>query len=478
MLDAVDQLKRLESGEVSPREAVEAAIERAERLNPVLKAIIEPTYDQAVEQAGSTAVGTGSLAGLPIATKDYLEIAGAPVFMGNRTLKELDIRPERTASTARRLAEAGAVTLGTTHAPEFGAGNCPASSETALYGSARNPWDTARTPMGSSGGSAAAVAAGIIAMAHATDGGGSIRIPASACGLVGLKPSRHRISAAPGGEVWSGYATDGIVTRTVRDTALGLDVLAGPETGDTARPRHDVDSYLQAIAVPPPGLRIGFATDLEFTDSAPSCKAAVEHAARTLESSGHHVDATYPEALATEDPLWPFGLVMSANIAALVESYEPRLGRPWQEADMEPGTWENYQKGKRRSASEVIAAQMSLATWSRAVSSWWDDDGYDILVLPVLGAEPPPVGTLTAGTTRERNAALRPLGPFTWQFNITGHPAISLPLGLTETGLPVGVQLVADHGREALLLRLAAQLESEYRWVDRTPPVSADTAGR
>lgn len=475
MLDAVDQLKQLESGEVSPVEAIEAAIERAERLNPMLNAIVEPIYDQARQRAPSIGAGSAPLAGLAIAIKDYVQIAGAPVFMGNRTLKELDIRPHFTSSTARRLTEAGSVNLGTTHAPEFGAGDCPASSETALYGSARNPWDTNRTPMGSSGGSAAAVAAGIVAIAHASDGGGSTRIPAAACGLVGLKPSRHRISASPGADAWSGYATDGVVTRTVRDSALGLDVLAGPETGDTGRPLHGIDSYLQAITVPPTGLRIGFTTDYEFTSSAPSCKATVEETARTLESLGHNVEAAYPGALTTEDPLWPFGLVMSGNIAALLDSYEPRLGRPWQESDMEQGTWENYQKGKRRAAAELVTAQISLTTWSREVTSWWDDDGYDVLVTPVLGAEPPPVGTLTKGTTKERAIALRPLGPFTWQFNITGQPAISLPVGQTKTALPVGVQLVANHGREDLLLRLAAQLESETGWIERIPPISADT---
>ncbi len=473
MFDAIDQLNQLKSGEVSPAEAVEAAIERAERINPALNAIIEPNYDQALEQARSIHPGSGPLAGLPIAIKDYLQIAGAPVFMGNRTLKELNVRPQHTASAALRLADAGSVNLGTTHAPEFGAGSCPASAETELYGPTRNPWDTERTPMGSSGGSAAAVAAGVVAIAHGSDGGGSIRIPAAACGLVGLKPSRHRISAAPGADAWSGYATDGVITRTVRDSALGLDVLAGPETGDTARPLHTVGSNLEAITVPPTGLRIGFATDFEFTSSAQSCKAAVEQAATTLESLGHTVEATYPQALTTEDPLWPFGSVMAANIAALLSSYEPRIDRPWQESDMESGTWENYQKGKRRAAAELVSAQVSLTTWSREVSSWWDDDGYDILVTPVLGTEPPTIGTLTAGTTKERATTLRPLTPFTWQFNITGQPAISLPLGETETSLPVGVQLVANHGCDDLLLSLAAQLEAEYRWAERTPPVWA-----
>ncbi|MGI9616126.1 MAG: amidase, partial [Acidimicrobiales bacterium] len=440
-----------------------------------LNAIVEPVYEQAKERARSVAAGSGPLAGLPIVIKDYVQIAGAPVFMANRTLKELDVRPLYTSSTARRLAKAGAVNLGTSHAPEFGAGDCPASAETALYGPARNPWDSNRTPMGSSGGSAAAVAAGIVAIAHASDGGGSTRIPAAACGLVGLKPSRHRISASPGADAWSGYATDGVVTRSVRDSALGLDVLAGPETGDTARPLQSADSYLRAIDMAPPGLRIGFTTDFEFTDSARSCKAAVETAASTLESLGHVVENTYPQALATEDPLWPFGVVMSANIAALLQSYESRIGRTWQESDMEPGTWENYQKGTRRAAAEFVAAQTSLTRWSRNVAAWWDDDGYDVLLTPVLGADPPAIGTLTQGTTKQRAAALRPLGPFTWQFNITGQPAISLPFTQTEASLPIGIQLVASHGRDDLLLRLAAQLEAETKWSNRTPPISAAT---
>ena len=493
-LDAVDQLERLRAREQSPAEVVEAAVERARYLNPTLNAIVEPTYGSAIERAEGIDPGAGALAGLPIAIKDYVQIAAAPVFLGNRVLKELDVRPEHTAATARRLADAGAINLGTTHAPEFAAGNCPASAETALYGPSRNPWDPTRTPMGSSGGSAAAVAAGIVAIAHGSDGGGSIRIPAAACGLVGLKPSRHLISAAPGAPLWSGFVTEGVLTRTVRDSALGLDVLAGSEIGDDARPRRSVidhvdarfGTHLDAIAIPPGPLRIGFTTDFEFTDAAPSVKATVEQAATTLAAMGHRVENTYPEALAAEDPLWPFGVVMAANNSAMIEAYEHRIGRPWRESDMEPGSWMNLEKGRRRSATELVAAINELTVWSREVSAWWEqgqeggreegraDGAFDILVTPTLGADPPPIGTLVTGDNRERAATIRPLAPFTWQFNITGHPAISLPLGWSDDGLPIGVQLVADHGRDDLLLRLAAQLEAEYRWPERIPPIWAE----
>ena len=230
-MDAVELSELVRARLLSPGEAVDAAIARAEATNPVLNAIVESDYDAARARA-ETVARDGLLAGVPTLLKDL----GAPLegdrgYRANRVLREMDYRYRYTGNVARRLAAAGAVSLGRSHSPELGSGNCPAAAETALYGPCRNPWDLDRTALGSSGGAAAAVAAGIVAIAHASDGGGSIRLPASACGVVGLKPSRGRISIAPEGEGWAGGATDGVISRTVRDTALGLDVLAGWEPG-------------------------------------------------------------------------------------------------------------------------------------------------------------------------------------------------------------------------------------------------------
>ena len=477
-IEAVTLVEQIRNGDLSPVEAVEQAIRRAEAVEPRINAIVEPTFEAARARARAVDPRRGAMAGLPILLKDYLAVDGAPVYWGNRLLKRLDVRPDHTETAARRLLDAGAVSLGTTHAPEFAAGNSPISSETALYGPTRNPWDLDRTPMGSSGGSCAAVAAGVVPLAHGSDGGGSIRIPASACGLVGLKPSRHRISPAPNADMWAGFVTNGVVSRTIRDTAFGMDVLSGPEAGDAAVPVHGVSSFQEAVAREPGRLRIGFTTDFAFTESAAPCRDAVREAAARLGALGHDVEATYPAALDRNEIFTPYAVVISGCLAAMLASREARIGRAWTEADMEPGTWALYRTGASITAADFVQAAEALVRWTREVATWWAVDGFDVLVTPTLAVEPPPTGVLVTGDQEHRTRLLRETIPFTPPFNVTGQPAISLPLHQTAAGIPIGVQLVAAHGREDLLLRLGAQLESEYAWHARIPPVHAQEAGR
>jgi amidase len=255
--DAVALSALVRAGEASALELVEAAIGRAEAVNPSLNAIVEPMFDAARAQAVALVVETQPLAGVPTLLKDlFCPAAGEPAYHGNGVLREMRHHHADTGAVARRLREAGTISLGRSHSPEFGCGNCPASAETATYGPTRNPWDPTKTPMGSSGGAAAAVAAGIVPFAHASDGGGSIRLPASACGVVGLKPSRGRISNAPVGDIWAGGVSNGVVSRTVRDTAAALDVLAGPEPGDPYAAPPFAGRYFDQVGADP-----GFATD-------------------------------------------------------------------------------------------------------------------------------------------------------------------------------------------------------------------------
>ena len=506
MSDATALAQQVRAGETNAATAVEDATSRCEQVNPAINAIVEQTFDsarlRAVQwdaaqreappaaqrsggQAGGEADGAGMLAGVPIALKDlHCPAEGDPAYQGNRRLAEVDYRYSETGAVARRWAEAGAISIGRSQSPELGGGQCPAAAETMLYGPARNPWNTDHTVLGSSGGAAAAVAAGIVRIAHASDGGGSIRIPASANGLVGLKPSRGRISSAPAGEGWGGGTTDGAVTLTVRDAALALDVLAGPEPGDPYVPAHPapVHGYVAEVGQEPGQLRIGVAGTIPFEDTDPLCTQAVEAAAGLLDQLGHRVEPGLPEAMATNDYMYDYVRIMRASATATLRSLEGALGRPWTEDDVEPVAWINYQRGTKISAPDLLASRERLHVFTRKLVSWWNSepgegDGFDLLLTPTLGVVPPPVGYLVEGDERTLTKRLAKVTPYLPQFNVSGQPAISVPLGASEgmspDGLPIGVQLVAAPGREDVLLRVAAQMEQAAPWADRRPPVHA-----
>lgn len=489
MDDATALAAQIRAGETDSATAVADAIARCEQVNPTINAIVEQTYDSARQRAAerdAAGASAGLLSGVPIALKDlFCPAEGEPAYQGNRRLAELDYRYDHTGAVARRLTEAGAISIGHSHSPELGGGQCPAAAETALYGPTRNPWNTDHTVLGSSGGAAAAVAAGIVRIAHASDGGGSIRIPASANGLVGLKPSRGRISGAPAGEGWGGGTTDGAVALTVRDAALALDVLAGPEPGDPYVPAHPAPTaeYVAEVGQDPGRLRIGVSSTLSFADIDPLCTLACEAAAGVLDNLGHRIEPGLPEAMASNDYMYDYIRVIRTSATATLRSYESVLGRPWAQDDVEPVAWINYQRGAKISAPDYMASRERLHLFTRRMVSWWNaepgiGDGFDLLLTPTLGVIPPPVGFLVEGDERTLTKRLARVTPYLPQFNVTGQPAISIPLGTPEgmspEGLPIGIQLVAAPGREDVLLRVAAQMEHAAPWAQRRPSVHAD----
>jgi len=469
--DATELAERVRRGETTPSELVAAAIERAEAVNPTINAITIPRYERALEQAAGE-VPDGPFRGVPFAIKDLgLPEAGEPQHEGNRVLKEIDHRANRDSYLASKLRAAGLISIGRTNVPEFSSGNCPGSCETVAYGTTRNPWNLEHTAMGSSGGSSAAVAAGILPIAHANDGGGSTRIPASANGLVGLKATRGRVSVGPDlGEGWAGGSMDGMVTRSVRDAATALDVISGAMPGDPYYAPPPSRPFASEPGADPGSLRIGLCPALPGRPIHDECRAAVEATGKLLEARGHRVELSHPVAM-EEDILTPYFEVVCVHTAWELDAWARVIGRPWTEDDMEEGTWAAYQDGLALGGLAYVTGLTNLHAFSRRMADWWAT-GFDILVTPTLAAPPPRLGfliDLEKGWDRVVD-----LVQCTPQFNVTGQPAISLPLHWTADGLPVGVQLVGPYAGEALLLRLSAQLEAAAPWSHRRPPAFAD----
>jgi amidase len=464
-LDAVDQAELVRSRQVTAVELVEAAIERVERLDPVLNAVVLRWFDEA--RAGA-ADATGHLRGVPFLLKDlWADEAGKPISNGNKALRAAGyVAPTDTALVARYRA-AGLVTLGRSNSPELGA--LP-TTEPEAWGPTHNPWDLTRTPGGSSGGAAAAVAAGMVPVAHASDGGGSIRIPASCCGLVGLKPSQGRITLGPLRDE-SGLGVEHVVSRSVRDSALLLELTRGPGVGDTVQAPPPRQSYLHEVGMSPGRLRVG------FLDHHPTggqvhaeCVAAVQGAARLLDQLGHHVEAGFPAALTDRGTTARFASMWSTNMAVGVARLGALVERDLTADDVELSTWAQAEWGRSVSAVNYAQALAAAARWRREVQQWWAD-GWDVLVTPTTAEPAPPLGE-HANDPADPMAPLKRAGQwvaFTSQFNVSGQPAISLPLHWTADGLPVGVQLVAAYGREDLLIRVASQLEEAQPWAHRRP---------
>lgn len=470
-IDAVAQAALVAGGEVDAGDLVEAAIDAAQRVNPALNAIIHPRYDAARAEARTA---SGPFAGVPIVIKDLgCAIAGEPHHQGVRALKELDHRATTDDVLYRRLRAAGFVAIGRTNTPEWGS---TITTEPLAYGPTRNPWNLAHSTGGSSGGSAAAVAAGIVAVGHANDGGGSIRIPASECGLVGLKPSRGRVSKGPDvGESWMGSTIDGVVTRTVRDTAAVLDVISGYEPGDPYTAPPFARPLADEVGVDPGRLRIGV-LDHPLLGAAghPECALAAVDAGRLLEGLGHHVETAWPEAVGDASFAGHFRTIVATWTANDVADLEAVLGRPVGDGDVEPDNLALAALGRRVTGPQYVAAMLEVHRWCRRVLAWWHpadgSPGFDLLLTPTIATPPPPIGYLSEPGQGGRVFELL---QYTAQFNVTGQPAISLPLHVTPDGLPVGVQLVAAYGREDVLVRVAAQLEAAAPWIGRVPPVTA-----
>jgi amidase len=459
-MDAVEQAELVRAKEVSPLELVDAAIARIERLDPYLNAVIHRMYDKARDAAESSDLPDGPFRGVPFLMKDAVaHTAGDPFHCGMAFLKARGHTEESDSYFAAKLRAAGFVFVGKTNLPELAASFL---TEPVAYGPTHNPWDLARSTGGSSGGSAAAVASGMVAAAHANDMGGSIRVPASACGLVGLKPSRARTSLGPAfGEYWAMLTHEHVVTRTVRDSAAILDCTAGAMPGDPYTAPPPSRPFAEEVGADPGRLRIGHRTAKPGGDAPdPECVAAVERAVSALASLGHDVEpAAFPEL----DMLPPVSMgIFATAIARELDRWGERYGVTIGESDVEPRVWLAATIGRGVSSPDYISLVELAQRWARQAAHWWAE-GNDILVTPTMPVVPPELGS----------ADTIDLGPFTMPWNFAGQPAISLPLHMSESGLPVGVQLVAAYGREDLLFRVAAQLEQALPWADRRPAISA-----
>ena len=452
-----------------PKELVEAAITGIEAVNPQLNAVIRTRFDAARLEAEGE-LPDGPFRGVPILFKDLgCTVEGEPTAFGIGPLREMAWPV--TSYLAQQFLAAGFIPVGRTNVPELGT---TVTTEPRSFPPAHNPWDPGHSTGGSSGGSAAAVAAGLTAVAHANDGGGSIRIPASECGLVGLKPTRARVSQGPlVGEAWAGGTIDGSVTRTVRDAAGLLDAISNLMPGEPYYAPPLPRPLAQEVGADPGRLRVGIKDrpGVEGFLDDPECRAAVAGAARLLESLGHHVDESAPAAMSEQEFLPHFNAIIAAETEATFLAFEMLLGRPIGDDEIEQRNAAYRRAGRELGAVGYLESRRWFGMWARRMASWWND--HDLLLTPTLGAPPPELGWFTAAGPEEEGSRIASFIPYTAQFNMTGQPAITLPLHWTASGLPVGVQLVAAYGREDLLVRVASQLEQAAPWRDRHPPVHA-----
>jgi amidase len=452
------------SGECSATELVHSSLERIDALDGAVGAFVEVDVDGAL--AAAAAIGPGDerpFAGVPIAIKNNRAVRGLRLTQGAALMRDFIAPYDHSVVT--RLRRAGFVIVGTTKLPEFGI--LPVT-EPALHGPARNPWDLERTAGGSSGGSAAALAAGMVPIAHGNDGGGSLRIPAACCGLVGLKAQRNRVSTAP--ELGASALTvDGVLTRTVAETAALLDLVAGYESGDAALAPPPAEPFARTAARPPARLRVAFTTLPPLPDATvdPLCIEATKRAAALLESLGHEVEEVTPP-WQSEDLLDLFGDYFAVHVAVGVyfaalagAGGEPRA------ADMEPLSWALWRRCQSISSVAFQVLQTQIQARMRAVVGYLEQ--YDAFLTPALAERPLPLGTIDSAAPDPLSAFTRSgyFTPFTPLFNATGQPAIALPLFQGEDGLPLGVQIAGRPAGEGTLLALAAQLEQAEPWVGR-----------
>jgi amidase len=468
-LDATAQADLVRRGQLTPAELVEAAVARIEAVNPQLDAVLRTRFEQARTEAAGD-LPDGPFRGVPMLFKDIgCTVAGEPTAFGLGPLR--DLAWPTTSYLAEQFRAAGFIHLGRTNVPELGT---TVTTEPRSFPPARNPWDIGHSTGGSSGGSAAAVASGMVPVAHANDGGGSIRIPASECGLVGLKPTRGRVSQGPlVAEGWAGSTIDGAVARTVRDVAGVLDAISTRLPGEPYYAPPWPGPLRREVGADPGRLRIGVLDrpgGEGFLDH-PECRAAVAGAGRLLESLGHRIEESAPEVMFDPEFIQHFTLIIAADTETSMRAFETALGRPIEDDEIEPRNAVYRANGRTLGVVTYLQSRQWLGIWARRMAAWWTD--YDLLVTPTVGAPPPELGWFTADGAEGEGQRVVGFIPYTAQFNMTGQPAVSLPLHWTPAGLPVGVQLVAAFGREDLLIRVAAQLEQAAPWADRRPPVHA-----
>jgi amidase len=469
VLDAVAQAELVRRGDATPRELVEAAISRIEAVDPSLNAVVGRFFDRALREV-EAGVPDGPFRGVPFLLKDLGATLGGTVQTeGSRALRG-KASPADSELT-RRYRAAGFVILGKTATPEFGNHS---TAEAVLWGPTRNPWDPSRTTGGSSGGSGAAVASGMVPAAHGNDGAGSIRIPSSCCGLVGLKPTRGRNSWAPGGDALSGLAMEHVLTRSVRDSAAILDVTSGWVPGDASMLPEPQRPFVEEVGRDPGRLRIAWSAASPFDGVVvdPVCTAAVGETAALLATLGHDVEEAAP-TFDGESLIEPFVGVWAIANEAAHRAVVAHLGREAEVDELEETTWELIEYAKRFDAVDLLDALDVLAAATRAIGPFFET--YDAWLTPTLARPPDELGVLN----RSRGGAVEwwrfdcSFNPWNPIANMTGQPAMSLPLAITADGLPIGVLVSTRFGDEATLFRLAGQLEVARPWRDRRPGIHA-----
>ncbi len=464
--DALGLAELVRRKEVSAVELLDAAIARIDGIDPELNAVVTKMYDEA-RATIENGIPDGPFAGVPFLLKDLGAIyQGVRTTFGSRLFDQY--LPDYDDELVRRYKGAGLVTLGRTNTPEFGLN---ASTESVLLGPCRNPWDTTRSSGGSSGGAAAAVAARMVPLAHASDGGGSIRIPSSCCGVFGMKPSRGRQPNGPdAGEQWEGFATDHAVSLSVRDNAALLDATSAPETGAPYGIPAPARPFLEEVTSSPGKLRIAMFTHGAADETHPDCVAAVQDVARLCEELGHDVIEDAP-AIDYDSVKLAFSLIVESHTAAMLDQFSENLGRNVVRELVEPVTLGWAQGGWKASAADFARTKSIINATTRRVAEFltW----YDVILTPTLGAPPPKLGYLDTVNLKfaEFYQRIFDFLPFTWLHNLTGLPAMSVPLHWNNDGLPIGVQFAGGYADEATLYRLAGQLEEARPWRDKVPQI-------
>jgi amidase len=466
-LDAIAQAELVRRRDVAPIDLVDAAIARIEKINPQINAVITPLFERA-RDAARGGVADGPFRGVPYLLKDLLALyEGAPLNAGSASMR--GFVPDHDSELVARLKRAGLIIVGKTNTPEFG---LLPTTEPRLFGPTRNPWDTGRIAGGSSGGSAAAVASGMVAMAHANDGGGSIRIPASCCGVFGLKPTRARNPLGPDfGDLMNGLATEHAVTRSVRDSAALLDATSGPDVGDPYWAPPPARPFLREVGANPGRLLIAFSTgSLTGAPIHPDCVRAVQDAAKLCLDLGHEVAEAAP-AIDGERFSRAFLTVWSVGCARGMEGNAILSGRTPRLEEFEELTWALAEQGRTVSASNYLLTVTVLQGIARQVARFLTK--YDIWLTPTLAEPPLPLGSFGARPDDPLYGLRRAVAfvPYTPICNVTGQPAMSVPLHWNADGLPIGTHFMGRFGDEATLFRLAAQLEVARPWAGRRPQV-------
>jgi amidase len=468
-LDATALAALVRKREVKPIELIDAAIEGIEALNPTLNAVVTPMYEQArILAAGK--IPDGPFTGVPFLLKDLgATYAGVRMTMGSAAMQ--NFVPDHDSELVARLKRAGLIILGKTNTPEFG---ILPTTEPRLFGPCRNPWNTNRTTGGSSGGSSAAVAARWVPMAHANDGGGSIRIPASCCGIFGLKPTRARNPLGPDlGDIFSGLVIDHAVTRSVRDSAALLDATSGPDVGDPYWAPPPARPFLQEVGAIPGKLRIAFTTAASSDIKVhPDCVSALHDAASLCAELGHEVEEARP-SLNMELVMGNFMVLWSAGTAWSIDGLRITTGKVITPDQVEPLTWALYEMGCTQSASAYLLSLSYLQKVAREIAHFFLK--YNVWLTPTLSEPPLLLGSFDSPPEDPLRGLQRAqqFVPFTPICNATGQPAMSVPLYWNKEGLPVGIHFIGRFGDEATLFRLAAQLESARPWANRKPPILA-----